>query len=72
MECWWKAKISSPSIKPKPDFQALKDPAVAQRFNDAVAIELETSEIVTADDPTERLNRLNAATRKAIDTLPPI
>ena len=72
VECWWKAKISSPCIKPKPDFQALKDTTVAQRFNDTVATELANSELVPADDPTERLNRLNAATRKAIDTLPPI
>ena len=70
VECTWKAKISKPSTKPKPDFTALKDPGIAEEFNSIVATELENFNIAAPDNPADRLKRLNHATKKAIASLP--
>ena len=71
VECKWKAKLIAPSNKLKPDFAALKKSAIALKFDNVVSDFLASEKPSNPDCTSERLSRLNRATKKAIDTLPP-
>ena len=70
VECTWNVRLRAPRKIHKPDFSALKtDSEVAKKFDYTVKSHLSSVDI-NNDNSSERLKRLNNATREAIRGLP--
>ena len=70
VECRWKAKLLAPSRKQTPDFARLKDPDIALQFDNVVLQTLDNNPAENPNCTSDRLKRLNNATKLAIQTLP--
>jgi len=60
--------LAPPKVR-KPDFNALKDPNIARKFDNVISACMQ-AEHADLDNAHERLLRLNRATQKAMATLP--
>ena len=69
VECGWKMRLAAPSKVRHPDFSQLKNVDVAKRFDDVVSNVLSNNHI-DPEVPSDRLARLNRATKQASETLP--
>ena len=69
VECEWKVRLAAPAKVRHPDFSQLTDADVAKQFDDVVSTVL-TNTVINLENPSERLSRLNNATKQASGTLP--
>ena len=70
LQCNWKFRLRALNKRRIPDFNVLRDEDIAYDFNRVVEEKL-NSNFADLGDPSDRLKRLNVATKAAVDSLPP-